>query len=57
MQWKGVMPAMTTPFTESLEVDWAFAERHVRWLQVMDAPASCVWVRSEKQRHLSSTKR
>jgi 4-hydroxy-tetrahydrodipicolinate synthase len=33
MQWKGVMPAMTTPFTEGLEVDWAFAERHTRWLE------------------------
>jgi 1-pyrroline-4-hydroxy-2-carboxylate deaminase len=33
MQWRGVMPAMTTPFTESLDVDWAFAERHARWLQ------------------------
>jgi 4-hydroxy-tetrahydrodipicolinate synthase len=33
MQWKGVMPAMTTPFTEGLEVDWAFAERHASWLQ------------------------
>src|ERR1700757_1410492 len=33
MQWKGVMPAVTTPFTEDLEVDCAFAERHVRWLQ------------------------
>jgi 4-hydroxy-tetrahydrodipicolinate synthase len=34
MQWKGVMPAVTTPFTEGLEVDWAFSWRHVRWLQV-----------------------
>ena len=33
MQWKGVMPAITTPFTEGLEVDWAFAARHARWLQ------------------------
>jgi len=33
MQWKGVMPAVTTPFSEGLEVDWTFAERHVRWLQ------------------------
>ena len=33
MQWRGVMPAMTTPFTEGLEVDWAFLERHARWLQ------------------------
>ncbi|MGA9587651.1 MAG: dihydrodipicolinate synthase family protein [Terracidiphilus sp.] len=27
------MPAMTTPFIEGLDVDWAFAERHARWLQ------------------------
>src|ERR1700758_1391588 len=33
MQWKGVMPAITTPFTEGLDVDWEFAERHTRWLQ------------------------
>jgi dihydrodipicolinate synthase/N-acetylneuraminate lyase len=33
MQWKGVMPAMTTPFTGDLGVDWAFAERHARWLE------------------------
>jgi 1-pyrroline-4-hydroxy-2-carboxylate deaminase len=33
MKWKGVMPAMTTPFTEGLEIDWAFAERHARWMQ------------------------
>jgi dihydrodipicolinate synthase/N-acetylneuraminate lyase len=33
MQWKGVMPAMTTPFTEALEVDWAFMARHARWLE------------------------
>ena len=33
MKWEGVMPAMTTPFTEGLEIDWAFVERHARWLQ------------------------
>jgi 4-hydroxy-tetrahydrodipicolinate synthase len=33
MQWKGVMPAITTPFTEGLEVDWDFAARHAQWLQ------------------------
>lgn len=33
MQWKGVMPAMTTPFTGDLGVDWAFSERHARWLE------------------------
>ncbi len=32
MQWKGVMPAMTTAFDEQLHVDHAFAARHARWL-------------------------
>jgi dihydrodipicolinate synthase/N-acetylneuraminate lyase len=33
MQWKGVMPAMTTPFDLSLKVDVNFVERQARWLQ------------------------
>jgi 4-hydroxy-tetrahydrodipicolinate synthase len=33
MQWKGVMPAMTTPFDESLQIDWSFVDRHARWLE------------------------
>jgi dihydrodipicolinate synthase/N-acetylneuraminate lyase len=33
MQWKGVMPAMTTAFDEQLNVDHGFVERHARWLQ------------------------
>lgn len=33
MQWKGVMPAMTTPFDQSLKLDLPFAARHARWLQ------------------------
>jgi len=33
MQWKGVMPAMTTPFDENLNVDWPFVRRHAQWLQ------------------------
>jgi len=33
MQWKGVMPAMTTPFDSSFNIDFAFAARHARWLQ------------------------
>jgi 4-hydroxy-tetrahydrodipicolinate synthase len=33
MQWKGVMPAMTTPFDESLRIDWPFVDRHARWLE------------------------
>ena len=33
MQWKGVMPAMTTPFDESLQIDWPFVDRHARWLE------------------------
>lgn len=32
MKWYGVMPAMTTSFDEKLQVDHAFAKRHVRWL-------------------------
>jgi dihydrodipicolinate synthase/N-acetylneuraminate lyase len=33
MQWKGVMPAMTTPFDHSFHIDLGFAERQARWLQ------------------------
>src|SRR5690242_14868455 len=33
MQWKGVMPAMTTPFDESLKIDWSFLKRHAQWLE------------------------
>lgn len=33
MQWKGVMPAMTTPFDKSLKIDAPFAARHAKWLQ------------------------
>ena len=32
MNWKGVMPAITTSFTESLQVDHNFVARHCRWL-------------------------
>src|ERR1700719_3369433 len=32
MNWKGVMPAITTPFTENLQVDHGFLTRHCRWL-------------------------
>ena len=30
--WEGVMPAITTPFTEDMGVDHAFLEKHVAWL-------------------------
>lgn len=33
MQWKGVMPAMTTAFDEHLKVDRTFLARHARWLR------------------------
>src|SRR5579871_6227940 len=33
MQWKGVMPAMTTPFDENLSIDWPFVSRHATWLE------------------------
>ena len=32
MQWTGVMPAITTPFTADGEVDHAFLARHARWM-------------------------
>jgi 4-hydroxy-tetrahydrodipicolinate synthase len=32
MKWNGVMPAMTTCFDENLQVDHAFAARHVHWM-------------------------
>ena len=32
MNWKGVMPAITTCFDERLKVDHAFMERHFLWL-------------------------
>jgi 4-hydroxy-tetrahydrodipicolinate synthase len=32
MQWHGVIPAMTTPFTEDLSIDHAFLAQHCKWL-------------------------
>jgi 1-pyrroline-4-hydroxy-2-carboxylate deaminase len=32
MNWKGVMPAITTSFTEDLAVDHGFLTKHCRWL-------------------------
>jgi 1-pyrroline-4-hydroxy-2-carboxylate deaminase len=32
MQWKGVMPAMTTAFDSGMNVDHNFVARHARWL-------------------------
>ena len=32
MNWNGVMPAMTTPFTPSGEVDHGFMARHASWM-------------------------
>jgi dihydrodipicolinate synthase/N-acetylneuraminate lyase len=32
MEWKGVMPAMTTCFNENLEIDHEFTARHVKWM-------------------------
>lgn len=32
MNWQGVMPAITTPFDEALNVDHAFMAKHCRWL-------------------------
>jgi len=32
MIWRGVMPAITTPFDEHLRIDHAFAAKHCNWL-------------------------
>jgi 1-pyrroline-4-hydroxy-2-carboxylate deaminase len=32
MKWQGVLPAITTPFTESLAVDHEFFAHHIGWL-------------------------
>ena len=32
MDWSGVMPAITTCFDESLQIDHEFTARHVKWL-------------------------
>src|SRR5438876_1157269 len=32
MEWKGVMPAITTCFDEGLDIDHEFTARHVSWL-------------------------
>lgn len=32
MHWSGVLPAVTTPFTPTLDVDHALLERHAGWL-------------------------
>lgn len=32
MQWRGVIPAITTPFTEELAVDHQFLAKHANWM-------------------------
>lgn len=32
MNWRGVMPAITTPFDEHLKIDHAFTAKHCQWL-------------------------
>ena len=32
MKWQGVIPAMTTPFTETGSVDHSFLVKHTNWL-------------------------
>jgi len=32
MQWRGVIPAITTPFREDLSIDYEFLSRHCKWL-------------------------
>jgi 4-hydroxy-tetrahydrodipicolinate synthase len=32
MQWRGVIPAITTPFRQDLSVDHSFLAKHCKWL-------------------------
>ena len=32
LDWRGVIPAITTPFTEDLRIDHAFLGEHARWM-------------------------
>lgn len=32
LEWRGVIPALTTPFREDLTVDLEFLQRHCRWM-------------------------
>ena len=32
VQWRGVFPAVTTPFRRDLSIDFDFLRRHVAWL-------------------------
>jgi dihydrodipicolinate synthase/N-acetylneuraminate lyase len=32
LNWRGVIPAITTPFDENLEIDYAFLGEHARWM-------------------------
>lgn len=40
VHWRGVLPAITTPFDEELAVDHAFLAKHARWM----VDAGCVGV-------------
>ena len=63
VNWKGVIPAITTPFDRDLTVDHGFLAQHSRWL-VDDGCAGLVPIGSlgevghaepaEKRRHLET---
>lgn len=38
--WRGVIPAITTPFATDLSIDMAFVEKHVKWL--LDAGCTAI---------------
>ena len=48
MNWKGVMPAITTAFDANLKVDTAFIAQHSRWMLECGCTAIIPLVRSEK---------
>ncbi len=45
MNWKGVIPAITTTFTQDLHVDHSSVTKHCRWLLDNGAQGSLLWAR------------
>ncbi len=57
MNWKGVIPAITTSFTEDLRVDHSFLTKHCHWLLDNGCAGVVALGSSEKARLCPSTRR
>jgi 4-hydroxy-tetrahydrodipicolinate synthase len=52
MNWKGVMPAITTAFDANLKVDAAFIAQHSHWMVESGCAAMipALWERAQRSR-------